>query len=479
MIEYPAFLSCPTWRYAEGLTTFADRTPMESGWVRQRKRWLDNYVTIELAFKMSALDFSIWQSWVNINGYNWFRIPLDRFQGAKVPRDIRFITPVQYGYDDWGNVVATATAEVSNVKPNPPPIPPWLGDTLLECRPYNCSSYQDWLIEIGALEEYVGGLAINVTDINDPVPYPFSEVTSPPGGDGKWIYYNNLISSPVQITGYGVGGPNTNLMALDNVTGIIDGPQLCEGEIAVMGAVNATNGLGAKGAIQAAALVGNGSGAWGNWGMEAAIMDLDLNRAPVVMSGALMRNSGSCWSYRWRGTNYNQEDPAYVGISVSIIDNVAGDVRVTLTINNQYTNLIPNQSATFTVLGAAKRLNMFSGYITSTAPYGKTLSNGNYYIVRDVTLVARYGGDSASLTGTQVYGYQSSSPNPDPISNLAPYYPGGNRPYYCYGTAFYNLSCNFGSFMGGLASADYTNEAYWSWEQNFSSYTPPDYCGSV
>ena len=480
MIEYPGFFACPTWRYGEGLTTFADRTPMESGWVRQRKRWLDNYVTIELAFKMSALDFSIWQSWININGYNWFRIPLDRFQGAKTPRDIRFITPVQYGYDDWGNVVATATAEVSNVKPNPPPIPPWLGDTLLECRPYNCSSYVDWLIEIGQLENYSGGLASKVSSDPDPVPYPFSEVASPyPGADGKWPFFNNIISSAVPVVGYAAGGPGTNLMSLDSFTNEIDGPQFCDGEITVMGAMNASNGLGTKGAINPNALNGSGSGAWGDWGIEAAIMQLDIDSPPISLNGNIMRNSGKNWSYLFRGQTWNQQDPGPLGVSLSTVDNVAGDVQLVAYINNNNA-VLPDANTSVTIPGAANRLNMFSGFISSTPPFQVRLDDNRFYVCRDVTVIASYAGESVSLTHRQVYPWSfTPSEFEGTFEVFGPYYPTGSARYFAYGMAFYNVTCNFASFMGGLATEDRTAEAYWSWEQNFASYTPPDYCGSV
>jgi hypothetical protein len=472
MIEYPSFLPCPTWQYGQGMTAFAGRTPMESGWVRQRRRSPDTYVTLDLSFKMTVSTYATWQKWVNKNGYSWFRIPLDKFFGEQKLMDIRFTTPVQFAYDDWGNLVTTVSAEVYNGKVNPDPIPPWKGDTPIECRPYNCSSYEDWLIEIGQLEEYVGGLSATVIGDATPVPYPFSEVTYP--GDGKWLFLNNYIAAPGVVTGYSAGGPNTNLMAIDAFTTDIDGPTLCSGKLGAMGAVNASNAAGVCAAVNPRVYsVGD---AWGDWGMEAAIMELDIERGEnYAMGGSLMRNTGKPWVVKWRSTSTQGiQDAGYVGIGVSTPDPIAGDITIGLSINNNNNNM-PDFSNSFTVPGAAKRLNMFSGYIKSGAPYQAPV-DGKYCVIRDIELVAQYAGGSARLTGQQLH-LSSNETTPQFFELVGPWIVGFPTKLYIYGTAFYNFSGNFASFMGGLASADHTTDAYWRWEQNFESYTPPDYCG--
>ena len=130
-MEYPAFLPCPEWQYGEGITQFEGRTLMESGWTRQRRAWPQDYTAIELTFKMSTSTFSIWMDFVNANAYSWFKIPLDRFEGEKQVKLIRFISPVQYAYDDFNSVMVTVSGELASAQdsltgelPNPPKIPP-------------------------------------------------------------------------------------------------------------------------------------------------------------------------------------------------------------------------------------------------------------------------------------------------------------------------------------------------------------------
>lgn len=121
-IEYPDFFPCPTWEYGEAWTTFADRTPMESGWVRQRKRWQDFHTAIDLTFQMDTETFSIWNDWVQSNGYDWFSMRMEEFQGERPLRVIRFTSPAQYTYADFNTVVVSVSAEVDREKPNPEPI---------------------------------------------------------------------------------------------------------------------------------------------------------------------------------------------------------------------------------------------------------------------------------------------------------------------------------------------------------------------
>ena len=123
-ITYPAFFPCPTWSYAEQETSFLGRTAFESGWTRQRKRWQDKYTQLELSFRMDTVTYAKWQTWCNANGYAWFTIELDKFNGGKEVQIIRMTTDVSYTYASFDIISATVSAEIYGGKPDPAYITP-------------------------------------------------------------------------------------------------------------------------------------------------------------------------------------------------------------------------------------------------------------------------------------------------------------------------------------------------------------------
>lgn len=125
-IQYPDFFPCPGWQYGEQISSFAGRTPFECGWTRQRRAHPDQYTQISLSFEMPTAMYARWSTWVNASGYDWFTMRLDKFAGVNQPRDIRFIGPVDYVYDNFDNVRVTVPAEVFGELPNPekPATPP-------------------------------------------------------------------------------------------------------------------------------------------------------------------------------------------------------------------------------------------------------------------------------------------------------------------------------------------------------------------
>ena len=109
---YPAFFPCPTWQFSEAQTAFANRTPMESGHARQRRRWNQTYTALDLNFIMATEIFSRWHEWAQANGFEWFTIPLDRVNGEKVDTDIRLTSVITYAYDAFDRVTVNVSAEV-------------------------------------------------------------------------------------------------------------------------------------------------------------------------------------------------------------------------------------------------------------------------------------------------------------------------------------------------------------------------------
>jgi hypothetical protein len=61
---------------------------------------------------MTTNMFERWSTWVEANGWNWFRIGLDDGEGT-VLQEVRLITPPTWGYDAFDNIVAQITVEVA------------------------------------------------------------------------------------------------------------------------------------------------------------------------------------------------------------------------------------------------------------------------------------------------------------------------------------------------------------------------------
>lgn len=108
---YPSTYPCPTWEYGQQLTAYPNRSPMECGWTRQRKRWPSTGSAVDLQFIMDTATFATWSAWIHDHGYDWFTIDLDRFGGVKRATDIRLVTPIQYRYGQFDKVIVTVSGE--------------------------------------------------------------------------------------------------------------------------------------------------------------------------------------------------------------------------------------------------------------------------------------------------------------------------------------------------------------------------------
>jgi len=123
ILDYPEFFPKPNWQFSAAKSHWPERTNFESGWSRQRKKWQDSYTAYDMTFEVDTVLFDKWNTWVQANGYNFFRIILD--DENQTAQTIRFITPLTYSYTAYDKVVINVSAEQSNVKENPPPSPPW------------------------------------------------------------------------------------------------------------------------------------------------------------------------------------------------------------------------------------------------------------------------------------------------------------------------------------------------------------------
>ena len=298
---YPAFFPCPTWQFSEAQTAFANRIPMESGWTRQRRRWADLYTGFDLSFRMSTQDFARWSDWVQANGYDWFTIKLDRVAGEKQEYTIRLNSAVSWGYDSFDIISANVTAEVSNVKENPPPIPPFNPGLFPECRPYSCSSYSDYLAEDAAENDYHyfqknyltadGGDSSNLN-------YPFCE-TATRWADGKAVLFRDFTNSPTPVNGYSGNSPNSQFIARDSVSSI-DGPNFCGGETTYIAAIDKNNTSSENTCVlwPITQYVGEDR-AYGDHFIEMLIMGHNQGN---TVSGTLIRQTGKNWNYTLAGS---------------------------------------------------------------------------------------------------------------------------------------------------------------------------------
>lgn len=113
-LAYPDFFPCATWEYGEAMSAHQRRTAFESGWVRQRNRWPGFSTTINLSFTMDSDLFERWSTWMNNNGYDWFHIPLDRFNGTQDRVILRLIAPYSWGYASHDVINVSAVAELQD-----------------------------------------------------------------------------------------------------------------------------------------------------------------------------------------------------------------------------------------------------------------------------------------------------------------------------------------------------------------------------
>jgi hypothetical protein len=108
---YPANYPQPTWQYSQDITVYPERSQMECGWTRQRRTWNSVGSSVSLEFIMDTQDFDTWMQWTYTNGYQYFDIELDRFGGTRVVEQIRFVTPVQYTYQNYDTLIVSVAGE--------------------------------------------------------------------------------------------------------------------------------------------------------------------------------------------------------------------------------------------------------------------------------------------------------------------------------------------------------------------------------
>lgn len=109
---YPDFFPCPTWRFTQRMDGQHLRSQFESGYSRQRKPWQEDAATINMQFIMPTAMYARWYRWMWANGYDWFSIPLDRFDGEKVVYEVRVIADITQQYDSHENVTVDVVAEL-------------------------------------------------------------------------------------------------------------------------------------------------------------------------------------------------------------------------------------------------------------------------------------------------------------------------------------------------------------------------------
>lgn len=111
-INYPETFPCPTWSYRTDTTPYPLRTQFDNGWTRQRRAFPETGMSANLSFVMNSGMFSRWATWVEANGWSWFRIGLDNGEGT-IDQVVRLITPPTWGYDTYDNIVTQISVEVS------------------------------------------------------------------------------------------------------------------------------------------------------------------------------------------------------------------------------------------------------------------------------------------------------------------------------------------------------------------------------
>lgn len=149
--QYPPFFPCPTWGYAERQSSFQRRTPMESGWKRQRKQWPQFGLAVNLTWVMGTDEFDNFSTWLESNGYDWFYIYLDDYGSGKVNKKIRLSTDIAFNYTNHDRVTATATGEIFRegeiLNPDCVPVyfiiqPHLVVPRGTPCQVYECDSYE-------------------------------------------------------------------------------------------------------------------------------------------------------------------------------------------------------------------------------------------------------------------------------------------------------------------------------------------------
>lgn len=107
-IAYPSNYPCPLRpAYSQSLNFQTAQTPMEAGYIIQR-RWEPRiFRGIRLSYSMTVPEFHRWWDWVHRYAFSWHTVEL---QG--VDTILRYISNVEYQYRDFANVDVSVSAEV-------------------------------------------------------------------------------------------------------------------------------------------------------------------------------------------------------------------------------------------------------------------------------------------------------------------------------------------------------------------------------
>lgn len=201
--RYPDNFPCPTWQYGEAQSAFPGRTPFECGWTRQRRKSLDPYVHLDLAFSMPTLMYSKWSTWVNANAYSsWFLIPLDKYEGVNRLTIIRFKSVMNVSYSTYNKVIVSVAAEVYQGKPNPDKLYNPGGGHIV-C--YTCNALN------GALSDQGFTVVLSLSPPDGAFPWPFATMnvdgTGQPGAISAWNSYVTSANLQTDWGGSVVVGP--------------------------------------------------------------------------------------------------------------------------------------------------------------------------------------------------------------------------------------------------------------------------------
>lgn len=119
-MSYPAGFPEPLRaQYSTELNFLTQETQMESGYIVQRRMEPYIFRQITLAYTMRMDEWFSWFAWANEFGFDWF---IATIQGSTVR--MRYISNIEYNYDDYGTVTASVTAEQRLL----PTVEAWTGD---------------------------------------------------------------------------------------------------------------------------------------------------------------------------------------------------------------------------------------------------------------------------------------------------------------------------------------------------------------
>lgn len=327
-----------------------------------------------------------------------------------------------------------------------------------------CSAYSDWQFKLN--DNYLtGSKTVGIsykTSADARVPWPWS-INS--GADGKHIHYNDFIAAPVALSDWSTGTPSSVSVAEDLFTEVVSDAEFCTGALNGMGALS--NTINPRAIIPAAAMLDDQTDAWGDWYLEALVMEHDISTpTSYIMSGDMMRHCGKNWTYIRNGATATTRTDT---LRVSVVCDTLGDVTVTMS-QTGATGGGPNTISSFVVPGAAKTLSLFQCHMSSSEMREEQGANGNYFMTRDVTIRCWLNGAYGELRGKEWTGSQYSTPrltagSVQPWTDITL----PNR-RYSYPQSFSSNRCNIAAYASGKLDTSLVDEVILksqdAWETN-------------